>query len=153
MSLKAYRAHSEGTFVDIVGGLYENGINRPIGNTSLNHMALALEVPIADSDSVFWVEGGAEYWSAATNVNWWTTARDRTIRVSLLEDRLLTYEEWHHKIQTGWNDGERWYQGGHSFALSTFENGLVPGVFAQFAHEYAKRWRPQLKMSLRMSLV
>ena len=60
---------------------------------------------------------GAPSFGLPQPTNWRTTARDRTIRVSLMEDRLLTYEEWHHKVTTGWNDGERWYQGGHSFAL------------------------------------
>jgi Tol biopolymer transport system component len=148
VSLKAYRAHAEPTFLSAVGGLYNNGVNMPIGQnsngdsvTSLNNSSIGLEIPIADSDSVWWVEGGAEFWSGATNVNWWTTARDRTIRVSLMEDRLLSYEEWHHKVTTGWNDGERWYQGGHSFALYLRER-FGPDVMAQFALEYSKGWRP-----------
>ena len=121
VSLKANAAHAEPTFLDTVGGLYSNGINygskSRTDKISLNSIDMGFEIPFADSDSVFWTEGGAEFWSASTNVNWWTTARDRTIRTSYLEDRLLTYEEWHHKITNGWNDGERWYQGGHSFAL------------------------------------
>ena len=58
-----------------------------------------------------------------------------------MEDRLLTYEEWHHKVTAGWNDGERWYQGGHSFALYLRER-FGADVMARFALEYAKGWRP-----------
>ena len=148
VSLKAYRATAEPTFTTAVGGLYQNGINRPITRdsdgktkTAFNNVGIGFELPFADSDSVWWVEGGAEFWSASTNVNWWTTARDRTIRVSLMEDRLLTYEEWHHKVTAGWNDGERWYQGGHSFALYLRER-FGADVMARFALEYAKGWRP-----------
>ena len=110
----------------------------------LNNVGVGFEMPFADSDSVWWVEGGAEFWSSSTNVNWWTTARDRTIRVSLMEDRLLTYEEWHHKVTAGWNDGERWYQGGHSFALYLRER-FGADVMARFALEYAKGWRPMFE--------
>lgn len=141
VSLKAYRTTAEPTFMTALGGLYTNGINRSVGGASLNDVSFGWELPIADSDSVWWVEGGAEFWSSTTNVNWWTTARDRTIRVSLMEDRLLSYEEWHHKVTTGWSDGERWYQGGHSFALY-LRDRFGPDVMANFGHEYAKGWRP-----------
>ncbi|MEC7986511.1 MAG: hypothetical protein VX278_15200, partial [Myxococcota bacterium] len=136
VSLKAYATHAEPTFVVAMGGLYQNGINiGPLNNTSIG-----VEIPTSDSDSVWWTEGGAEFWSGATNVNWWTSARDRTIRSSVLEDRLLTYEEWHTrygKRQTGWNEGERYYQGGHSFALYLRER-FGERAMAQFALEYGK---------------
>ena len=63
VSLKAYRAHSEGTFVDLVGGLYEN---KPVPRAirSQSH-GTCLEVPIADLTLYFGLKG-AEYWSAAT---------------------------------------------------------------------------------------
>ena len=48
-----------------------------------------------DGDSVFWTEGGAEYWSDNTGYNWWTASRDQNIRMSVLENRLLEYKEWH----------------------------------------------------------
>jgi len=149
VSLKAYRATAEPTFLTAVGGLYQNGINRPITKdvngkvkSAFNDASIGFELPIADSDSVWWVEGGAEFWSSTTNVNWWTTARDRTIRTSVMEDRLLTYEEWHHKVTAGWNDGERWYQGGHSFALYLRDRFNDPELMAKFAKKYAEGWRP-----------
>jgi hypothetical protein len=148
VSLKAYAAHAEGApFGDYIGGLYENGINYGQEGFGLNHMAIGVTVPISDSDSVWWTEGGAEFWSGATNINWWTSARDRTIRTSTLEDRLLTYEEWHTRAgkgQSGWNEGERYYQGGHSFALYIRER-FGEKHFAQFALEYSKRWRPNFE--------
>ena len=67
VSLKAYRATAEPTFTTAVGGLYQNGINRPItkdsdGNkTAFNNVGIGFEFPFADSDSVWWVEGGAEF--------------------------------------------------------------------------------------------
>ena len=63
VSLKANAAHAEPTFLSTIGGLYSNGIN--FGSSgrndkiSLNSMDLGFEVPFADSDSVFWTEGGA----------------------------------------------------------------------------------------------
>jgi hypothetical protein len=151
VSLKAYAAHAEPTFVTALGGLYENGINVGPRGFGLNHVSAGLELPFADSDSVWWTEGGAEFWSGATNVNWWTSARDRTIRTSVLEDRLLTFEEWntrYGKSQTGWNEGERYYQGGHSFALYLRER-FGERVMAQFALEYGRGWRPTFETTVR----
>jgi Tol biopolymer transport system component len=147
VSLKANAAHAEPTFLTALGGLYNNGINYGNAGSSLNHSSIGIEIPIGDSDSVWWVEGGAEFWSGSTNVNWWTSARDRTVRSSVLEDRLLTYPEWQTRMgksQTGWNEGERYYQGGHSFALYIRER-FGHRVFAQFALEYGKAWRPSFE--------
>ena len=147
VSLKANAAHAEPTFVTALGGLYNNGINRGLSAAPLNHASIGVEIPIGDSDAVWWVEGGAEFWSGSTNINWWTSARDRTVRSSVLEDRLLTYEEWQTRMgksQTGWNEGERYYQGGHSFALYIRER-FGPKAFAQFALEYGRAWRPQFE--------
>ena len=141
VSLKANGAHSEGTYATSIGSLYNNGINRG----GLNQTSTGVQLPIGDGDSVFWTEGGAEYWSDNTNYNWWTPARDQNIRMTTLEGRLLEYDEWHNranKSQSGWNDHERYYQQGYSFALYLRER-FGDDTYARFAHEYSKRWRPQ----------
>ena len=141
VSLKANAAHSEGAFATFNSALYENGINRG----KLNQISVGADLPIGDGDSVFWTEGGAEYWSDNTNYNWWTPSRDQNIRMTVLDDRLLKYSEWHTrsaKSQSGWNDHERYYQQGYSFGLYLRER-FGDDTYAKFALEYSKRWRPQ----------
>lgn len=108
VSLKANAVMSEGTQGVILGGLYSDGIR---------DMDSGAEVVIADSDSVFWTEGGAEYWSDNTGYNWWSSSRDTFIRTTVLQDRLITYDEWHTRAgkSTWWMDAERYYQQGYSF--------------------------------------
>jgi hypothetical protein len=141
VSLKANASHSEGAFATFNSSLYENGVNRG----SLNQVSVGADLPIGDGDSVFWTEGGAEYWSDNTNYNWWTPSRDQNIRMTVLGDRLLKYSEWHTrsaKSQSGWNDHERYYQQGYSFGLYLRER-FGDDTYANFALEYSKRWRPQ----------
>ena len=141
VSLKANGSHSEGTYAATLGSLYENGVNRG----RLNQTSTGIEVPIGDADSVFWTEGGAEYWSDNANYNWWTAARDQNIRMTTLQGRLLEYDEWHtraNKSESGWNDHERYYQQGYSFGLYLRER-FGDDTYARFAQEYGKRWRPQ----------
>lgn len=141
VSLKANGAHSEGTYATTVGSLYENGVNYG----RLNQTSTGVQLPIGDGDSVFWTEGGAEYWSDNTNYNWWTTSRDQNIRMTVLEERLLEYDEWHsraNKRDSGWNDSERYYQQGYSFGLYLRER-FGDDTYARFALEYGKRWRPE----------
>ncbi len=135
VSLKAYRAHSEGSFGVLIGGLYRDGIN---------DMDIGVNLFISDGDSVFWTEGGAEFWSNTTGWNWWTASRDQNMRMSTLEDRLLTYEEWHDRAgkRSGWNDSERYYQGGYTFALYLRQR-FGSDVYSRFATEFSKGWRPE----------
>ncbi|MFT4978342.1 MAG: hypothetical protein ACI8S6_004250, partial [Myxococcota bacterium] len=141
ISLKANGTHSEGTYATSIGSLYENGINYG----PLNQISTGVQLPIGDGDSVFWTEGGAEYWSDNTNYNWWTTSRDQNIRMTVLEERLLEYDEWHaraNKRDSGWNDSERYYQQGYSFGLY-LRDQYGDDTYARFALEYAQRWRPE----------
>lgn len=133
VSLKAYRAHAEGSFGVLVGGLYRDGIN---------DMDVGVNLFISDGDSVFWTEGGAEFWSNTTGWNWWTASRDQNIRMTVLSDRLLTYDEWHERAgkRTSWNDSERYYQGGYTFALYLRQR-FGADVYARFATEFSKGWR------------
>ena len=135
VSLKAYAAHSEGSFGVMFGGLYRDGVNDV--ETGASFM-------ITDGDSVFWTEGGAEYWSDNTGWNWWTAARDQNIRTTVLDDRLLTYDEWHHRAgkRDSWNDGERYYQQGYSFGLYLRQR-FGPEIYSRVATEFSKGWRPE----------
>jgi hypothetical protein len=135
VSLKAYHAHAEGSYGVLVGGLYRDGIN---------DMDIGVNLLIGDGDAVFWTEGGAEFWSNTTGWNWWTASRDQNIRMSTLQDRLLTYDEWQYRDGKGssWNDHERYYQGGYTFALYLRQR-FGSDVYARFATEFAKGWRPE----------
>jgi hypothetical protein len=115
VSLKANAALAEGAQGIMLTGLYQNGIN--VDGLRQRSVAVGAEAVLSDTDSVFWTEGGAEYWSDNTGYNWWTTSRDQNIRMTVLEDRLLTYEEWHTRFgKWGWGDSERYYQQGYNFA-------------------------------------
>jgi len=135
VSMKAYRAHSEGAMQVGIGALYTDGVR---------DMATGVNFAISDGDSVFWTEGGAEYWSHTSGWNWWTASRDQGIRMSVLEDRLLTYDEWHDRAGKSWSwaDGERYYQQGNSFPLYLRQR-FGSDVYARFAAEFSKGWRPE----------
>ncbi|MBL8614227.1 MAG: PD40 domain-containing protein [Deltaproteobacteria bacterium] len=134
VSLKAYRAQAEGAFGVALGGLYSDGVSDV--STGANFM-------ISDGDSVFWTEGGAEYWSNTAGWNWWTASRDQFIRMTVLEDRLLTFDEWHERAgKWGWNDGERYYQQGYSFGLYLRQR-FGSETYARFAAQFAQDWRPE----------
>ena len=139
VSLKANAALAEGTQGVMVSALYQNGIN--VESTGQRSIALGGEMILGDSDSVFWTEGGAEYWSDNTGYNWWTSSRDQNIRTSVLEDRLLTYDEWHSRFgKWGWGDSERYYQQGYNFGLYIRQR-FGDETFARFAIEHGRRWR------------
>ncbi len=129
VSLKANSPFAEGTGGILIGGLYTDGIS----NT-----ASGAEVVIGDSPPFWWTEGGAEYWSDNAGYNWWSSSRDMNIRTSVLEERLLTYDEWVTRIEKrDWGDGERGYQQGYSIALYMRER-FGDETYAQFALESQK---------------
>ncbi len=133
VSLKANAAHSEGIQGVSLDGLYRDGIR---------DVEIGASMFIFDGDSVFWTEGGAEYWSDNTGWNWWTAARDQNIRMTVLQDRLLEYDEWHTRsAKYGWNDSERYYQQGYSFGLYLRQR-FGADTYARFALEFGKAWRP-----------
>lgn len=134
VSLKANATMAEGVQGVSLGGLYSDG---------LNDTETGAEIFLMDGDPFYWTEGGAEYWSDTSGYNWWTPSRDMHIRTSVLEDRLLTFEEWSTRAQTfRWGDGERGYQQGYSFALYLRQR-FGSDTYARFALEYAKGWRPE----------
>lgn len=129
ISLKANSNIAEGVQAVSIGTLYNEGV----GNTMSG-----AEVLIGNNEPWYWTEGGAEYWSDQSGYNWWTPARDRTIRMSVLEDRLLSWDEWKTVQQShGWWDGERGYQQGYSFGLYLRER-FGNEVYNQFALENQK---------------
>ena len=132
VSLKANATMAEGTQGVNIGGLYRDGIND--ADTGVDFF-------IYDGDSVFWTEGGAEYWSDNTGYNWWTTARDQNIRSTFLQDRVLHYDEWHTRAaKRGWGDSERYYQQGYSFG-QYLRQRFGDETYARFALEHSKRYR------------
>jgi hypothetical protein len=129
VSLKANSPFAEGAFGLMAGGLYNEGVG--------NSMTGA-EVMIGNNEPWYWTEGGAEYWSDESGYNWWTPARDRTIRMSVLEERLLSWDEWKTvQQQHGWWDGERGYQQGYSFGLYLRER-FGNDTYEKFALENQK---------------
>ena len=131
VSLKANAWMAEGAQGVLMGGLYRDGIR---------DMDSGAELVIGDSDSVFWTEGGAEYWSDNSGYNTWTSKRDTVLRTTVLEGRLLTYDEWHDRAgkSTWWRDGERYYQQGYSFG-QYLRQRFGDRAYAQFAVENGKR--------------
>lgn len=136
VSLKANSPFSEAMLGVSVGTLYQDGIN---------DIDTGVEIFVGDGDSVFWTEGGAEYWSDNAGWNWWTASRDQNIRMTVLEDRLLTYDEWHSRSgkrgPARWNDHERYYQQGYSFG-QYLRQRFGDDTYARFALESGKAWRP-----------
>lgn len=129
VSLKAQGTLSEGAQGVSIGGLYNNGLI----NTAAGGEGFYL-----DDDPFFWTEGGAEYYSDNSGYNWWTPSRDQHIRTTVLEDRLLTYEEWLTVQQAfRWGDGERGYQQGYAFALYLRQR-FGNETYQKFALENAK---------------
>jgi hypothetical protein len=133
VSLKRASALGEGVGGVSIGGLYRNGqIDSEDGG----------EVTFGgDTTPFWWVEGGAEYWSDNAGYNWWTSARDANLRMTVLQDRLLTYDEWVNvSDKRDWGDGERGYQQGYSFGLylrERFGNEAYP----EFSKLSSERWR------------
>jgi hypothetical protein len=133
VSLKANATMAEGTQAVSVGGLYSDGVRDAESGAEIN---------IMDSDPFYWTEGGAEYWSDEAGYNWWTPSRDMHIRTTVLEDRLLSYDEWQTRVQSmRWGDGERGYQQGYSFALYLRQR-FGNQTYQQFAIENSKGWNP-----------
>ncbi len=133
VSLKANATLAEGTQAVSIGGLYSDGVRDAESGAEVN---------IMDSDPFYWTEGGAEYWSDEAGYNWWTPSRDMHIRTTVLEDRLLSYDEWQTRVQSmRWGDGERGYQQGYSFALYLRQR-FGNQTYQQFAIENSKGWNP-----------
>lgn len=133
VSLKASNALADGTQGISLGGLYSDGIRDTATGVSFN---------IGQNDPWWWTEGGAEFWSDNTGYYVWTSRRDAFIRQTVLDNRLLTYDEWVSRVDaSGFGEGERGYQQGYSMALYLRER-FGDDTMARFAIEYGKGWRP-----------
>ncbi|MEZ4317915.1 MAG: hypothetical protein R3F61_10445 [Myxococcota bacterium] len=98
-------AEAAGSFGVETGVLVEDGANQ-----------WGFEVDLSDPSPHWWSEGAAEFWSERIGVNWWTPARDMTLRASVMGGRLLTEDEWGtERFLDDWYDGERAYQQGYAF--------------------------------------
>ncbi len=133
VSLKASNALADGVQGINFGGLYSDGIR---------DTATGVQLSIGQNDPWWWTEGGAEFWSDNTGYYVWTSRRDAFIRQTVLDDRLLTYDEWVTRVDaSGFGEGERGYQQGYSMALYLRER-FGDDTMARFAIEYGKGWRP-----------
>ncbi len=133
VSLKTNESLSEGMQGVSFGGLYSDGIN---------NSDTGVQLFVMGSEPFWWTEGGAEYWSDNTGYNWWSSSRDMNIRMTVLEGRLLTFDEWVSRVdKREWGDGERGYQQGYSMGLYLRER-FGDETYARFAIEYGKGWRP-----------
>ncbi|MBT3222214.1 MAG: hypothetical protein HN348_24335, partial [Proteobacteria bacterium] len=108
-----------------------------------------LQVSLADPFPYWWVEGGAEYWSEQVGYNFWGSSREMHLRSSVLEDRLLTWDEWLvARDKTDWGDGERAYLQGYSFGRYLGDR-FGTDVYAQMAEIAGKRFRLDFEPLLR----
>lgn len=132
VSLKRNAALGEGAQAIVFGGLFSDGIN---------DMETGAEFSVQGASEPFWwSEGGAEYWSDRAGYNWWTTSRDATLRGAVLDDRMLTYEEWVTRDRRDWFDGEHGYQAGYSFGLYLRER-FGPDIYAELSKNSGKKFR------------
>jgi len=133
VSLKASNALADGVQGITLGGLYSDGIR---------DTATGFDLSIGQNDPWWFTEGGAEFWSDNTGYYVWTSRRDAFIRQTVLDNRLLTYDEWVSRVDaSGFGEGERGYQQGYSMALYLRER-FGDDTMARMAIEYGKSWRP-----------
>ncbi|HHO50407.1 MAG TPA: hypothetical protein ENK18_05920 [Deltaproteobacteria bacterium] len=94
-------------------------------------------------------EGAAELWSGDVGVNLWSSARDATLRVSALEGRLLSVDEW--LTATDKEDPldvERSYQQGYAFGdwlRRRHGRDVFAQVFAAAQQRYPSSWSARLE--------
>ena len=98
---------------------------------------------LGEREPYWWAEGGAEYLSERAGYNWWSTARDANLRMTVLSGNLLGWRELQVRAdKDAWNDAERVYQQGYAFARWIDATHGV-GTFASIAEEARRgfgRW-------------
>jgi hypothetical protein len=101
------------------------------------------KVTLTALEPYWWSEGGAEYLSERAGYNWWSTARDANLRMTVLSGSLLSWRELQVRAdKREWNDAERGYQQGYAFARWIDETHGF-GTFTEIAEEARKglgRW-------------
>lgn len=141
VSLKRNQSMAENIPGLVASALYTNDALGTPGEADVD-TTTGVQIFLADrTEPWWWTEGGAEYWSSRAGYNWWSTARDRHLRNTILEDRALTYQEWKSRQSNlTWGDGERGYQQGHSIALY-MRMRFGQSLFAELANEHDRGWR------------
>jgi outer membrane protein OmpA-like peptidoglycan-associated protein len=134
VSLKADHVFSEEAFGASVGVRWNDGRI----NTSASASAFVMK-----GDPWFWVEGGAEYYTDVAGINSWTSNRDMRMRVDILEDMALNFDDMGDYFgSNGGFDGNRHYLSGYSFALY-LEERFGEGVYQSFGLNREKQgWTP-----------
>lgn len=142
VSLKAYLPYSEGsTFIEL-GGLAEDEEHlRRWGYQGSTNVNADLGVSWLHSvhTPFYWAEGGAEWWSHNADYNYWGSSRDAYLRMTVLEDRILTHDEWTTRIDKEGFDGERGYNQGYAFALY-MRDRFGRDTYSEMAAASAERW-------------
>lgn len=142
VSLKAYLPWSEGTTGFQVGGLAEDeewvkrwGFSpRPSLNADVG-----FDVTMSAHAPFWWAEGGAEYWSEEAGTNVWGTSRDAFLRMTVMEDRVLTLDEWTTRVDKSGFDGERGYNHGYAFGV-WLKDKLGEDAMTKMAEVSRERW-------------
>ncbi len=143
VSLKAYLPWSEGSTGFQIGGLVEDeewarrwGFK---GKPRVN-ADIGFDLTMTAHAPFWWAEGGAEYWSDEAGTNDWGTSRDAFLRMTVLEDRVLTMDEWTTRLDKEGFSGERGYNYGYAFGR-WLANAIGPEAMAKMAKVSSERWR------------
>ncbi|MBN2497532.1 MAG: PD40 domain-containing protein [Deltaproteobacteria bacterium] len=109
VSLKVNDWKAESNIVFFGSGLIEDGVH---------NVDFGASVLLGFSTPFWWTEGIAEYSAHMAGFNWWTTSRDMHLRMTILDENALTFEEMF-TIGDKYSgfDGEKGYQQGYSMAL------------------------------------
>lgn len=134
ISLKLNAASAEGTQGVLISTLYQDGIH---------DTASGAEVFLGDANPFWWTEGVTEYSSDEAGYNWWSNSREQNIRMTFLDERVLSYDELVIAFDKNqWGDGERNYQQGYSLGAYMRQRFGDKAMF-EFARQGGKKWRPQ----------
>ena len=133
VSLKVNESFFEHAYAGVGLGLHRDGKNNFT-------VGLLLPVPGGMKAPFVWIEGGAEYWTHEAGINSWTTSRDMLLRASVLEGKLLTWEEMQTRGGKNRIDQERIYNSGYSMGLFLKETHGAE-TYARLGTEAGKQWR------------
>ncbi|MBN2797960.1 MAG: PD40 domain-containing protein [Deltaproteobacteria bacterium] len=133
ISLKLDAYNAEGTQGVLLSTLYQDGIH---------DTASGAEVFLGGAEPFWWTEGVTEYSSDEAGYNWWSNSREQNIRMTFLDERLLSYDELIIAFDKNqWGDGERNYQQGYSLNAYIRERFGDKATF-EMARKGGEKWRP-----------
>lgn len=141
VSLKAYAPWSEGTSGFTVGGMVddEEWLKRWGWDDSVVNFDIGFDVTGTVHTPFWWAEGGAEYWSHMAGYNFWGSSRDAFLRMSVVEGRVLSKDEWTTRADKEGFDGERGYNHGYAFSLYLADR-FQEDVISKMARIAGERW-------------